>query len=990
MPPSSTSLSSAYPMANNSHADLAPPTFVPRSASSTRVNGDAVVIHRPDEGGDRIPRTPPPSKPSFHLTPAEEESSLSSSNKNDAPPPLPTTNFSSQDAPKEKPNALPTSEPKETPNAIPTSEPKETPNALSTSALEETPNALSMHALDETFDTLLPPAPSSEEELVPSSLGKDFFLPSTKRVKAYLSQEPFQLFLNSMFFQRYLQFKALERRPVTRDTFRMYRVLGKGGFGEVCACQNRATGKMYACKKLEKKRIKKRKGETMVLAEKTILQKVNSRFVVSLAYAYETKDALNLVLTLMDGGDLKFHLYNMSTEHGFDHERALFCAAEVLCGLNALHRLGIVYRDCKPENILLDDLGHLRISDLGLAVEVPEGGGVRGRVGTVGYMAPEVIDGDVYSFSVDWFSFGCLVFEMIEGQAPFRTRKEKVYRDEVDRRVKEDEEIYSEKFSAEARSLCRHLLRKRPRDRLGCGSRSNRRGAEEIKKHPFFSSINWKRLDAGMCQPPFIPDPHAIYAKDVLDIEQFSTVKGVNIDEKDSDFYKKFNTGSVSIPWQTEMIEMGCFEEINVFPLDGSLPDDLNPDCPPPPEEKGCCRRLFCCSFQASGSPPSMGNPVPMVFKFYIYIGYLQGLFPSAFCITGDHPPSHELAEQSQERGYRPHTFLCRVSYTLGVILSLITMVATAIGIVFFVQNASELYSTPLTYYIFVVECSAYGGVTMSLCISALVRSPSCKEDVPPLPPPPMVRVLVVLVIAATSGMTFFGSYVWATESPNIWRAMFKAYMVTGTPVYMVFTCSYICLGLAAYQRAYRELQMRSDSSDAMSSYLDRLIRLRGQVGRFIQKSVSLQSLLVLVIGTVLIFTQSTFLVTHTNSEGALAVAPFVAIAAEAIAIIMLELFADLLGQQFRQTADYVLREVASEHRKKEVTTRLKGNEGDLWSQHLMNSVQMIELRTGISTAEPVITAEGFFHLGLGNLGAIILQCLTYFIILMQFYQSGL
>jgi serine/threonine protein kinase len=109
----------------------------------------------------------------------------------------------------------------------------------------------------------------------------------------------------------------------------MYRVLGKGGFGEVCACQVRATGKMYACKKLEKKRIKKRRGEAMVLTEKQILQKINSRFVVALAYAYETKDSLCLVLTLMNGGDLKFHIYNMGNEPGFDLERARFYGAEV-------------------------------------------------------------------------------------------------------------------------------------------------------------------------------------------------------------------------------------------------------------------------------------------------------------------------------------------------------------------------------------------------------------------------------------------------------------------------------------------------------------------------------------------------------------------------------------------------------------------------------------------------------------------------------------
>lgn len=415
---------------------------------------------------------------------------------------------------------------------------------------------------------------------------KELFEASVQAVRTFLEGEPFREFEASMYFHRYLQWKWLEAQAITYKTFRMYRVLGKGGFGEVCACQVRATGKMYACKKLEKKRIKKRKGESMVLIEKQILQKINSRFVVNLAYAYETKDALCLVLTIMNGGDLKFHIYNMGGEPGFELARAKFYAAEVVCGLQHLHQMGIVYRDCKPENILLDDTGHVRISDLGLAVEIPEGELVRGRVGTVGYMAPEVIDNEKYAFSPDWFSFGCLLYEMIEGQAPFRARKEKVKREEVDRRVKEDAEKYSHKFSDEAKSLCQQLLMKAVKSRLGC--RNGRYGAREVKLHPFFNSINWKRLEAGLVEPPFVPDPHAVYAKDVLDIEQFSTVKGVNLDATDENFYSKFNTGSVSIPWQNEMLETECFRELNVFGADECPTPDLLVNAPPVVEKPGC------------------------------------------------------------------------------------------------------------------------------------------------------------------------------------------------------------------------------------------------------------------------------------------------------------------------------------------------------------------------------------------------------------------
>ncbi|XP_069877848.1 G protein-coupled receptor kinase 4 isoform X3 [Dipodomys merriami] len=400
---------------------------------------------------------------------------------------------------------------------------------------------------------------------------KNIFEECTRIVRNYLSSKPFEEYQESSYFSRFLQWKWLERRPVTKNTFRYYRVLGKGGFGEVCACQVRATGKMYACKKLEKKRIKRRKGEAMALNEKILLEKVHSRFVVSLAYAFETKDALCLVLTIMNGGDLKFHIYNLGSP-GLEEQRAIFYAAELCCALEDLQRERIVYRDLKPENILLDDhdLGHIRISDLGLAREVPEGETVRGRVGTIGYMAPEVIDNETYTFSPDWWGLGCLIYEMIEGHSPFKKFKEKVKREEIDQRVKTDTEQYSEKFSEDAKSICRMLLIKNPSERLGCKGD----GAAGVKQHPVFKNINFSRLQAHMLDPPFCPDPQAIYCKDVLDIGKFSLVKGVYLDTTDENFYAQFATGCVSIPWQNEMIESGCFQDINERQSDENLASD--------------------------------------------------------------------------------------------------------------------------------------------------------------------------------------------------------------------------------------------------------------------------------------------------------------------------------------------------------------------------------------------------------------------------------
>ncbi|KAJ3605442.1 hypothetical protein NHX12_027489 [Muraenolepis orangiensis] len=396
----------------------------------------------------------------------------------------------------------------------------------------------------------------------------------------HLSGSPFLQFQDSMFFDRFLQWKKLEKQPITKRTFRQYRQLGKGGFGEVWACQVRATGKMYACKKLQKTHVKKRKGETMALNEKQILEKVNSRFVVSLAYAYETKNALCMVLTIMNGGDLKFHIYNMGST-GLDKQRVQFYAAEVCCGLSHLHQKSIVYRDLKPENILLDDNGHIRISDLGLAIKLDEGSLVRGRVGTMGYMAPEVIDNMYYGMSPDWWGLGCLVYEMTAGRPPFRDRGDHLKTEELERRIRSGQIEYPKAFSSHTKSLCQSLLTKDLKLRLGCQPS----GASDVQSHPFFNTINFRMLEAGLVEPPFKPDPKQVYCSDVQDIDEFSTIRGVSLDQADDHFYNKFNTGSVPITWQNEMIEMECFRELNQFGPKGSRSLDLDWSNIPIPEQ---------------------------------------------------------------------------------------------------------------------------------------------------------------------------------------------------------------------------------------------------------------------------------------------------------------------------------------------------------------------------------------------------------------------
>uniref|UniRef100_A0A4W6E832 G protein-coupled receptor kinase n=1 Tax=Lates calcarifer TaxID=8187 RepID=A0A4W6E832_LATCA len=382
----------------------------------------------------------------------------------------------------------------------------------------------------------------------------------------FLRGKPFSEYLKSPFFYRFLQWKEYEKQKINDKYFYEFRTLGKGGFGEVCAVQVKHTGQMYACKKLDKRCLKKKSGERLALLEKQILEKVNSLFIVNLAYAYDNTTHLCLVMDLMNGGDLRFHIYKLG-ERGICMERVVYYTAQITTGILHLHSMDIVYRDMKPENVLLDGKGQCRLSDLGLAVELPKGK----MAGTTGYMAPEILRQEYYRTSVDWWALGCSIYEMVAARLPFKDFREKVQNDEVTRRTLEDECKFEHKrFDAPTKDIISRFLKRKVEHRLGC------RGGDP-RSHMFFKNINFHRLEAGLLDPPWMPKSNVVYAKDTDEFTDTSEVHDVELNAKDEKFFKEFSTGAVSIRWQQEMIDSGVFDELNNPKLNGHDCEDAMP-----------------------------------------------------------------------------------------------------------------------------------------------------------------------------------------------------------------------------------------------------------------------------------------------------------------------------------------------------------------------------------------------------------------------------
>ena len=338
------------------------------------------------------------------------------------------------------------------------------------------------------------------------------------------------------------QIYRLIRKKMSVDDFEIIKLIGRGGFGEVNICRYKGTNKIYAMKKITFERLKYKNGLLHVQTEKDILSLNNDNiWITQLRYSFIDNKHLYLIMDYCPGGDLMNYLIQRDL---LEESEARFYIAEIILCVDSLHKMNCIHRDLKPDNILIGEDGHLKLSDFGLSfisnerlfpltqnkkneyqkeklhncinfsdneeknIPIEEskktGQNVNNKqmiaysnVGSPDYVAPEVINNEGYGEEIDWWSVGAIFYEMLIGFPPFFSENAQITCSKIKNYEKYLSIPRERKISSEAKNLINSFLTE-PSKRLGV------HGIEEIKNHIFFKNFNWEKIRE--MKPPFVPE----------------------------------------------------------------------------------------------------------------------------------------------------------------------------------------------------------------------------------------------------------------------------------------------------------------------------------------------------------------------------------------------------------------------------------------------------------------------------------------------------
>ncbi|KAJ5136460.1 Serine/threonine-protein kinase 32B [Penicillium atrosanguineum] len=296
---------------------------------------------------------------------------------------------------------------------------------------------------------------------------------------------------------------------VNLNHFRLLRVVGKGAFGKVRIVERKDTGLTFALKYIRKEEVVRSESVRNIIRERRMLEHLNHPFLCNLRYSFQDIEYIYIVVDLMNGGDLRFHI----SRKCFTEDAVRFWMAELGCALKYIHSQGIIHRDLKPDNVLLDSEGHVHLADFNVASDFRPGKPLTSKSGTLAYLAPEVYEGTGYYYEVDWWSLGVTFYECIYNKRPFEGRSQETLSENI-KKAQPKYHVTNPAVSVPCLRALGSLIEK---------DRSRRIGAiswESFTQHMFFADIDFEALERKEYSPVFRPSSDKTNFDATYDLEE--------------------------------------------------------------------------------------------------------------------------------------------------------------------------------------------------------------------------------------------------------------------------------------------------------------------------------------------------------------------------------------------------------------------------------------------------------------------------------------